>query len=314
LTCLLAATAVGIAVYALARVFAWPSAGESRLHRLAGGHRQSGESRRAAEVSASRLRPAFWVASLRRLIPAALFARLLPADAASAAALFARLLPADAASAAALEASGREAADVHLLGFLAGLAGVLCLCLVSIATGHSPSGPAVALIGAASILGPRLWVRAVVGRYQAAIARELPKAAELLTLGAESGLGLLEAMRLAVGLCDGPVARALSVALAEMDAGRETVAALKAAAERIGGQGATAFVASIVQGLELGTPVARVLRVQADTLRTKHRQALEARIAAISLKVTLVTVLLFVPPLLVLAVLPNLLAFLGRGW
>ena len=299
MTCLLAATAVGVAVYALARVFAWPSAGESRLHRLAGGHRQSGESQRAAEVKASPWRPAFWVASLRRLVPPALFARLLPAD---------------AASAAALEASGREAVDVHLLGFLAGLAGVLALCLVSIATGHSPSGPAVALIGAASILGPRLWMRAVVGRYQAAIARELPKAAELLTLGAESGLGLLEAMRLAVGLCDGPVARALSVALAEMDAGRETVAALKAAAGRIGGQGATAFVASIVQGLELGTPVARVLRVQADTLRTKHRQALEARIAAISLKVTLVTVLLFVPPLLVLAVLPNLLAFLGRGW
>ena len=299
MTCLLAATAVGVAVYALARVFAWPSAGESRLHRLAGGHRQSGESLGAAEVKASPLRPAFWVASLRRLVPPALFARLLPAD---------------AASAAALEASGREVVDVHLLGFLTGLAGVLGLCLVSIATGHSPSGPAMALIGAASILGPRLWVRAVVGRYQAAIALELPKAAELLTLGAESGLGLLEAMRLAVGLCDGPVARALSVALAEMDAGRETVAALKAAAGRIGGQGATAFVASIVQGLELGTPVARVLRVQADTLRTKHRQALEARIAAISLKVTLVTVLLFVPPLLVLAVLPNLLAFLGRGW
>jgi Flp pilus assembly protein TadB len=299
LTSLLAATAAGLAVYALARGFTWPSSGESRLHRLAGGHRPTGESQRAAEVKVSPSRPAFWVASVRRLVPPGLISRLLPAD---------------AAGAAALEASGREAVDVQLLGFLAGLVGVLGLCLVAIATGHSPSGPALAVTGAASLLGPRLWVRAVVGRYQAAIARELPKAAELLTLGAESGLGLLEAMRLAVGLGDGPVARALAVALAEMDAGRETVAALKAAAERIGGQGATAFVASIVQGIELGTPVARVLRVQADTLRTKHRQALEARIAAISLKVTLVTVLLFVPPLLVLAVLPNLLAFLGRGW
>jgi pilus assembly protein TadC len=60
--------------------------------------------------------------------------------------------------------------------------------------------------------------------------------------------------------------------------------------------------------------VARVLRTQAETLRTRRRQALESEIAALSLKLTLVTILLFLPALFVLSVLPNLLSFLQGRW
>jgi tight adherence protein C len=159
-----------------------------------------------------------------------------------------------------------------------------------------------------------MWIGGVVTRHRAAVARELPKVADLMTLGTESGLELLSATDMAARLSPGPVGLVLRGALDETNAGRELLAALRAVPSRVGGHTISAFIGSVVQGLELGTPVARVLRVQADGLRVKRRQALEAKIAGLSMKLTLITVLLFVPALLVITVLPNLLAFLRGSW
>jgi len=146
------------------------------------------------------------------------------------------------------------------------------------------------------------------------MARELPRVAELLTLGTDSGLELMGALEMASGHAAGPVGRALREALAEIRAGRDVIGALKAAGEKVGGESVRSFVDALVRGLQLGTPVGRVLRTQADSLRVGRRQALEARIAGLPLKLTLAAVLLFVPALLVLSVLPNLMAFLQGQW
>jgi tight adherence protein C len=190
---------------------------------------------------------------------------------------------------------------------------MLVLVLVSLAGIYPPSLVFGLVIAAAALL-PRLWLGRALARHRVAVSGELPKVAELLTLGTESGLGLLEAMRLAGGLSGGRVGRALQAALTEIDAGRETLAALRGIASRVGGQEIATFVGSVVQGLALGAPVARVLRTQADTLRSRHRQALEARIAGLSMRLSVVTILLFVPALFVLSVLPNLVAFLRGQW
>jgi pilus assembly protein TadC len=239
-----------------------------------------------------------WLGAVRRAVPAQVEEHLWSVDPETAAALYgSRFTP----------------ADVHLIGALAGLAGMLGVLLIGSVGGGPPWGLAAALAGA-GVVGPRLWLRSVVTRHQAAVARELPRVAELLTLGTESGLGLLEAVGMASALCVGIVGRNLGVAVAEVNAGREVVSALRGVAGRLGGRPAASFVGSIVQGLELGAPIARVLRTQAEALRAARRQALEAQIAGLSFKLTLVTVLLFVPALFVLSVLPNLMAFLSGQW
>lgn len=299
---LLAAAGAATAAFGLGLALAGPTGRQARLERLSGagaGKVRAGAA--GAAAAGARAAGAGTFGGWRGL------ARRVPAS------LRSRLWPPDAELRSALAGSGLEPADVRLAGIFCGLGGLLGLGLLYVPRG-GPPGVAVAALGAAALLSPSLWLRSVLARHRAAVARELPKAAELLTLGAESGLGLLEAARLAAPLLDGPVGRALREALAEIDAGRETVSALRGVASRVGGAAASLFAASVAQGLELGTPIARVLRAQADALRTKRRQALEARIAGLSLKLTLVTVLLFVPALFVLSVLPNLMAFLRGQW
>lgn len=215
---------------------------------------------------------------------------------------------------AALAGSGLTPLDTQLVGVLAGLVAALLLVLAGLARRGLPPGWLFVVVAALAVSGPRLWLRGAVERHRSLVSRELPKVAELLTLGAESGLELLEAVRMTAALTRGPVGKALGGALTEVDAGRETVAALRAVASGVGGADVSAFIGALVQGLALGAPIARVLRTQADGLRAKRRQALEARIASLSMKLSVVTILLFVPALFVLAILPNLLAFLGGQW
>jgi len=217
-------------------------------------------------------------------------------------------------TAAALEASGVGRAEAQAVGVLAAAAGLGVYAVSALLCGGPPPVWLTAAVAAAALGGPRLWLSRIVDRHRSAVAAELPKAAELLTLGTESGLELLEAARMAATLLTGPVGKALAEALVEIDAGREQLDALRNMALRVGGGETATFVAALAQGLALGTPVARVLRVQADSLRARRRQTLESRISGLSLKLTVVTILFFVPALFILSVLPNLLAFIGGSW
>lgn len=222
--------------------------------------------------------------------------------------------PADAEAQAILLASGVDPVEVHTVWALGGLA-LAVGGLVAILGGFGPA-PATVLVltlGLA-VAGPRIGLARVVARHRAMVESELPQVADLMTLAAESGLELTEAIRLASDLGRGPVSRALGQALSETSAGLEIGAALSQAARRVGGRAFGSFVGALVQGLELGTPVARVLHDLADSLRVRRRQSLETRISALPVKLTVATIIFFVPALLVLSVLPNLLAFLGSGW
>lgn len=316
----LTAVAAGAAAHSLVRAALGPGPGGWRLARLiglAGGEADPGgfslaDGDKGGAGQGSRVargpagpggedRRPWWSAGLRRRLPGVVAAGL------------AGLGPGEAVETV-LARRGLDPVDVYLAGLVGATAVALVLTAVRLLGGGGVPGWALAALAAAGILGPRLWLGAQASRHQAAVARELPRVAGLLALGTESGLELLEAIRLAAPLSPGPVGEALGRAMAEMDAGRETVPALRAVAARVGGPETRAFVASVVQGLELGAPVARVLRTLADSLVTKRRQTLEARINSLSLRLTVVTVTLFVPALLVLTVLPNLLVFLAGRW
>jgi tight adherence protein C len=308
---LLAAIGTAILGYCAVRCLTGPPGSVQRLRNLVDG---GGEGRDGREPSFAGGRSAAgeagadsttrhlsrWLGLVRHLVPQSWLAALL------------RVWPA-AAEAEPGIGTGLRPLEVHLAGLVGGLGLMLVLVLMNLAGIRAPS-LVFGLVVAAAALLPRLWLGRALARHRAAVSGELPKVAELLTLGTESGLGLLEAMRLAGGLSGGGVGRALQAALTEIDAGRETHAALRDIASRVGGQEIATFVGSVVQGLALGVPVARVLRTQADTLRSRHRQALEARIAGLSMRLTVVTILLFVPALFVLSVLPNLVAFLRGQW
>lgn len=297
----LSALAGGVSAYALVRALASPGKDTARLAALRRAvppaTREPGDGATDGHLPRSR-----WSGVLRDLTPAALVA------------LVERVSPAGDEAAAAARESGLEPVDVRLAAAAAGLAVAAAATLLAAGRGAAPQAWVMGLTAIAALVGPGLWLSGAVSRYRASVARELPKVAALLTLGGESGLELMEAVRLAAGLSPGPVGRVLRRALAEVDAGREKIAALRAAGRSAGSREVQSFIAAVTQGLQLGTPVSRVLRIQADNLQARRRQALEARISGLPTKLTVVTVVFFLPALFVLSVLPNLLAFLGSRW
>ncbi|HET6882523.1 MAG TPA: type II secretion system F family protein [Pirellulales bacterium] len=108
------------------------------------------------------------------------------------------------------------------------------------------------------------------------IKRRLPYLLDLLTLLIEAGATFLQALEQSVQeLAGHPVAVEFGRVLADMSMGKTRTEALESLRARLSDDDVTSVVGSIIQGEELGTPLARVFRTQADVLRIKRTQRAE---------------------------------------
>jgi Flp pilus assembly protein TadB len=82
--------------------------------------------------------------------------------------------------------------------------------------------------------------------------------------------------------------------------------------ERYGCQELKILGGALRQGELLGLPMVDVLRAQADGVREAHRRRVQAAAATAPLKLSLCTVCLFLPAVLALVLVPQLLVFLSR--
>ncbi|MCL6630717.1 MAG: type II secretion system F family protein, partial [Armatimonadetes bacterium] len=114
---------------------------------------------------------------------------------------------------------------------------------------------------------------------------------DLLTVSVEAGLGLDGAMQKVVEKLKNPLSEELGRALREMQIGKLRAEALKDMASRVRVQELSSFVASICQAEQLGVSIARVLRVQGDTIRSQRSQ--RARETAAKLPVKMLFPLVF---------------------
>ena len=108
------------------------------------------------------------------------------------------------------------------------------------------------------------------------IKRRMPFLLDLLTLLMEAGSTFLQALRQAVDeFRDHPVGVEFGRVLAEMSMGKSRTAALEAMRDRLDDDEITGILGSIIHGENLGTPLARIFRTQADVLRIKRSQRAE---------------------------------------
>ena len=109
------------------------------------------------------------------------------------------------------------------------------------------------------------------------IKRRMPYLLDLLTLLIEAGATFLQALQQSVYELEGhAVAVEFGRVLADMNMGKTRTEALESLRQRLSDDDVTSVVGSIIQGEELGTPLARVFRMQADVLRIKRIQRAEA--------------------------------------
>ena len=96
----------------------------------------------------------------------------------------------------------------------------------------------------------------------------------------------------------------LDIVVLEQRAGRPRADAWKQFAERTGVDSVNRLVSVLVQSEQLGTSVAKTLRVHADTLRTQRRQEVEEKAAKTTIKLVFPLVFFIFPSLFLVTLGP----------
>jgi tight adherence protein C len=163
------------------------------------------------------------------------------------------------------------------------------------------SGWALAAFGA--VLGyllPDLLVSRKIGQQKLEIQHGLPDALDLLIVCIEAGSSLDQAIVRASEELDialPAMAVQLRTVASEIRAGKPRVEAFQAFARRTRSDDVGALVTMLIQCDRYGTSVAQAMRVHAQTLRTKRRQAAEERAGKVGVKLVFPLVLCLLPAL-----------------
>ena len=110
-------------------------------------------------------------------------------------------------------------------------------------------------------------------RREARMLTEFPTVAELLALAVGAGEGAVGALERVCRLSQGALSDELRRCLADARAGASLPVALQGLADRTGLLSLSRFVDGIVIAVERGTPLADVLRAQAQDVREEGRRA-----------------------------------------
>ena len=142
------------------------------------------------------------------------------------------------------------------------------------------------------------------------IKKRLPYLLDLLTLLMEAGSTFLQSLAEAAGeFRDQPVGVEFGRVLAEMGMGKSRTEALEGMRQRLSDDEITSIIGSIIQGEELGTPLAVLFRTQADVLRIKRTQRAETIAGEAGVKMLLPAILVMMATVIIILG-PFILSFL----
>lgn len=148
---------------------------------------------------------------------------------------------------------------------------------------------------------------------QGRIEAEWPLLLESMSVAALSGLGLNTAFELAAKRVAGPLRLEAEKVILRVNGGLPLSKALETLVrERV--PGADRLASVLLQCEMLGTPVAGVLESLAQEASNLERQSMEAKFNSLPLKLSLITVVFLLPPVLVVSIAPHVLVFLNTKW
>lgn len=191
---------------------------------------------------------------------------------------------------------------------------VAYLGLIQIATRAFPSATnllvALALFAFGIYLLPNMWLNMKVSARRKKIERSLPDALDLITISVEAGLTLEAALARVVSRTKGPLAEEFSRALQEVAIGKARGKALKDVAARAGVADLQSIIAALVQGEEMGSSIAKILRVQSDSMRVKRQQHAQQMAHEAPVKMLFPLVLFILPAMFVVILGPAVIKLL----
>jgi len=188
----------------------------------------------------------------------------------------------------------------------------LVLCFLAAVTGLARSNAffVYALALGLGFLAPDFWLGRRITIRQKRIRLGLPDVLDLMVICIEAGLSVDQATaRTAEELrvAQPAISDELGIVVLEQRAGRARSDAWKQFAERTGVDSVRNLVSVLVQSEQLGTSIAKTLRVHSDTLRTQRRQRVEEQAAKTTIKMVFPLVLFIFPSLFLVTLGPALI-------
>ncbi|WP_159808232.1 type II secretion system F family protein [Cellulomonas citrea] len=197
----------------------------------------------------------------------------------------------------------------QVVGLAAGLAVGLAAALALLAWRGSSLAVLLVLVGACAVTGvlvPDWWLGHQVKRRETTMLAELPAVAELLALAVAAGEGALGALERVAATSGGELGAELARTLAEARAGEPLTGALDHLATRTGLPALARFAEGIAVAVTRGTPLADVMRAQAQDVREAGRRALMEAGGRKEVAMMVPVVFLILPVTVVFAVFPSL--------
>lgn len=190
-----------------------------------------------------------------------------------------------------------------------GTAGGLALALALITGRGLPPMAGVLVVVVAGLTGlisvDQTLSRQVARREERLLA-ELPTVAELLALSVAAGEGALGALERVARTTSGELAGELRRTVADTHAGTSVTVALERLADRTGLVVLSRFSEAVAVAVERGTPLAEVLRAQAEDVREAGRRELMETGGRKEVAMMVPVVFLILPVTVVFAIFPGL--------
>lgn len=203
---------------------------------------------------------------------------------------------------------------VQLLGACVGLALGLVVAVPAGVVGAFPvpvAGALVLLLGTSGGILPDVRLGTAVRRREEAMLLEFPTIAEVLALAVAAGESPHAALQRVARIADGELVGELRHALADIHAGANLSDALGRLSDRTGVPALGRFAEGISVAVERGTPVADVLRAQAQDVREDGRRRLMEIGGRKEVAMLVPVVFLVLPVTILFALYPTAVVLVG---
>lgn len=167
--------------------------------------------------------------------------------------------------------------------------------------------------GGVGYVMPKYWVTKRQQKRQQEIEEGFPDSLDMMLTCVEAGQSMDQAIiRVAneIRVSYPALAEEYEIVSQQMKAGRDKPSVLNDMAERCGVQDISSFVTVLIQSQTFGTSIGDALRVYAGEMRDKRVMRAEEKANKLPTKMTLATMMLTVPPLLIILVGPSVLGIM----
>jgi len=150
-------------------------------------------------------------------------------------------------------------------------------------------------------------------RRNAEVLSQWPTLLEGMAVAVIAGMDMQSAFEICSARTHGFLRQAASKVVLRLHSGLPLASAL-AIMENEGIEPARRLRTTLVQAESLGTPVAEVLSTLSAEYYTLEKQSFEYKLNSLPVKLSVITVVFLLPPVLIVSIAPHVIAFMGTKW